>query len=902
VAAGFYLLPQLGLAGTLASAVALNAVVALAAILLGLFGRTEVRVKEIPSNGEGHREPLPARERLVLWAFLVSGALALALEVLWTRSLLLVFGSTVYSFSTMLAIFLLGLALGGAAMGSLADRLKYPTLALALVEMAIGAITLVSVARINGLPSAFLDGLIRTGFTWGSYMGQKALIAGGILFPVAFLFGATFTLVAKVEVFRERGVGGQVGLLYAFNTVGAILGSLGAGFVLLPWLGLQRSLTLVALCAFGVGAVLFASGAWPIRRSLRAALAAGLVLAGGLGATLVPSWDTRVLSAGVYFHPNTYLSPDGKQNLIDQVLGSLRVKEYVEGLTETAAVVDTPISRMFLVDGKVEASTRFDDMRLQRLQGHLPMLLTPRHGKAINIGLGCGITLGALKVYPLDSFQCVELEKKILNTARAFSEANHSVLDDPRLQIILNDGRNHLLLTDEKYDVITSDPFEPLVGGAASLYTEDHFRNGKARLTKGGLFCQYLPMYQLSPDDFRMIIRSFCRVYPHVTFWYTGIDTILVGSNEPQIIDLKELRRRMAIPGVRESLAGIGITDPAHLLQTFVCDPGKLPEIEGPGLLNTDRNPRIEFSAPRSHLVNTTPMNLRWLMANRHPEDLPLDRTNPEAGAVAEKASAVGILVMEASLGRFESRYPDALEAGRKARAIDPANRAVLYEIAASDNLLADRLLAQGKGDEAKPLLDEALASGEQPLDTFVGLATWAFNSNKPEEARGFIENALVLNPAVPDVVLKMALCLKELGRTQEAMAWCNKALALNPKLLQARFTKADLCIALGDQPGALAVYRDLVGSSPGDMLGQDWLAYGELLAGKNLFPEARKALDRAVALTPNDPRAWYTLARVAKLQGDRAAAQAALNRASALAPEAVKSWLTHDPILGVKE
>ena len=738
-AAGFWIIPELGLSGALWVAVVLNLAVAGASVLvsrwtppLEKWARASAQDPRAKSAGDSSDRLVI---RLALSAFLVSGALALALEVLWTRSLLLVFGSTVYSFTAMLGVFLVGLALGSAVFGLLVNSFEKPLWALGLVEGGIALVTLVSISRVNGLPSAFLDGLIAHGFTWDSYMVQKLLIAAGILFPVSFLFGATFPIVARIEVSMEDRIGSQVGVLYAFNTLGAIAGSLLSGFVLLPALGLQRSLTLVALLALALGVLLVLVR--PRGTPLLPRLAAGVLLAAlGIGAALLtPPWDQKILSAGVYFRPGTYLSPDNKHNLIDQALGDLKVLDYIEGVTETAAVVQTPYGRMFLVDGKVEAATDLVDMRLQRLQGHLPMLLAPRHGKAINIGLGCGITLGSLKVHPLKELQCVELEKDIQRTAKYFAEQNHHVLDNRRLKIIINDGRNHLLLTDQKYDVITSDPFEPLVGGAASLYTEDHFRNGKARLTEGGIFCQYLPMYQLSPEDYRMIVRTFCRVYPHVTFWYTGTDTILVGSQTPQKISLAELSSRMAIPEVKESLADIGITDPVQLLQTFVCDPGKLPEISGRGRVNTDRHPYVEFSAPRSHLANTNPKNLAWLLASYHPEDLPLDLSSEEAVQAAQKAKALGRLVMEASLSRFESRYAEALASARQARELDPKNEAVLFEVAVSANSLAARLIDSGHLQEATVLLDEALATGQLPLLIYGSYATLAFHAGEPQAA-----------------------------------------------------------------------------------------------------------------------------------------------------------------------
>lgn len=894
VAAGFYLLPGFGLSGTRWGAVGLNALVALAALGLGAGMKIAV---EAPRQ-KPERAKMGRAEKIALAAFLISGGLALALEVLWTRSLLLVFGSTVYSFSTMLAVFLLGLALGSALMGLFVEKLPRPLWVLGVLEGGVGLLTLAAVAKVNLLPSDFLDGLIRHGLQWNTYLLYKFLIAGGVLLPVALLFGATFPLVARLEVVREGEVGSRVGILYMFNTLGAIAGSLIAGFVMLPLLGLQRSLNLVALIALGLGVFLILTRVagdllWP-----RIAEACLLVLLGFGLFISTPVWNKKILSAGVYFRPHSYISENGKRNILDQVLGQLTLVRFEEGMTETAAVVDTPVSRMFLVDGKVEAATDLVDMRLQRLMGELPPMFARRLDKAVNIGLGCGITLGGLKVYPFKHFECVELEPKVVQTARFFAKQNDDVLNDPRLKIIINDGRNHLLLTNEKYDVITSDPFEPLVGGAASLYTYNHFEIGKQHLRPGGIFCQYLPMYQLSPSDYQMIIRSFCRAYPHVTLWYTGIDTIMLGSTSPQTLTLQDLEGRMDRKQVKASLAKIGIKTPSQLLQTFVMNPRKVPGLVSEGPLNTDQHPYIEFSAPKSHLRNTTLENLKWLIAHYRPQDVPLDLATQEARQVEEKARQVGLLVMKANMERFSGKYPEALKDYRQARDLDPTNMDVLFGLTAADNLGASQLIQSGDFKTAKILLDEALSTGQQPLDTFSTLATWAFKSGHPEMAETYLQSALHLNPKVPDLNLKMALALESLGRFQEAMGWCEKALKLNPRLTEAKLVKADLLVRTGKRNEALKLYEKVLSAKPEAASGGDWLVVGLLHAQSGHLSRAEEAFEKAARLSPQNPQAWYNLARVRMLLRNRSGALDALERARAIAPGTVEGWLAADPIL----
>jgi len=504
----------------------------------------------------------------------------------------------------------------------------------------------------------------------------------------------------------------------------------------------------------------------------------------------------------------------------------------------------------------------------------------------MNIGLGCGITLGGLKAFPFKQFQCVELEKKILTTAPYFAKQNLNVLEDPRLQVIINDGRNHLLLTDQKYDVITSDPFEPLVGGAANLYTLEHFENGRKHLSEGGVFAQYLPLYQLSPDDYRMIIRTFCRVFPHVTLWYTGEDSIMLGTMDEQKITLDELKKRMAIPEVKKSLAEVGITTPEQLLQTFVMDPKKVPEVNGEGKLNTDRRPRIEFSAPRSHLANTTPKNLDWLLSNYRPQDMPLDLSTEEAKAASNRAEKMGRFQMEAALARYQGNPVKALGICNEARKLDPSNRAILFETAVNENVLAKMFIKAGGLEKARDLLDDALSTGRSTLTTLDNLATLAFHAGKPELALEYTKRAIALNPRLASTTLRMALCFMALHKPSEALPWCEKAMKLNPEYTQAYFTRGDIAFSLGEPDKALELYKQALNKKGAVYAASDWRIYGAMLAKKGRLEEAKDAVMKSLDMAPDDSASWLELARLYHALGRDADAAAALSKAKSLRKE----------------
>jgi len=215
------------------------------------------------------------------------------------------------------------------------------------------------------------------------------------------------------------------------------------------------------------------------------------------------------------------------------------------------------------------------------------------------------MTVAAVAVHPAEQIDVAEIEPLVSNAARLFAEGHYHVLDDRRVHLIFNDGRNHLLLTDRRYDVITSDPIEPSVAGAASLFTVDHFRIARSRLAPGGIMCQFLPLYELEPREYQSILRSFAAAFPHVTVWWTGDDTFLIGSEEPITIDFARLATQVQDPSVRNDLDDVGLADPYRLLATFLfaLKPGDPPTTDAP--LNTDNHPYVEFTSPKRRWMPT---------------------------------------------------------------------------------------------------------------------------------------------------------------------------------------------------------------------------------------------------------------------------------------------------------
>jgi len=454
------------------------------------------------------------------------------------------------------------------------------------------------------------------GFNWTGDIAARVVVSAALMILPTLLFGSTFPLVVALEANRLDTLGRRLGTVYAANTLGAIGGSLVGGFVLLPWLGMQRSQQALAVLLVLVGAaVLLGARQWTPRA--RWASAAGLFAGTILAVSASEPWNQKLLSLGVFFTPQAYITPDKRLTLAKE-LGQDRLLYYREGRTSTVAVLlKEGTHKSFRVDGKPEMSTLPVNLRLGRMMKHLPMLLHPKPRVVLNIGLGSGMTVAAVAAHPAEQIDVAEIEPLVSNAARLFAEEHYHVLDDRRVHLIFNDGRNHLLLTDRRYDVITPDPIEPSVAGAASLFTVDHFRIARSRLAPGGIMCQFLPLYELEPREYQSILRSFAAAFPHVTVWWTGDDTFLIGSEEPITIDFARLATQVQDPSVRNDLDDVGLADPYRLLATFLfaLKPGDPPTTDAP--LNTDNHPYVEFTSPKRRWMPTVKANHEELLRRK---------------------------------------------------------------------------------------------------------------------------------------------------------------------------------------------------------------------------------------------------------------------------------------------
>lgn len=632
--AGFFLLPRLGLRGTMATA----GVMSLGAALGGAWaGRGKVSREEPPRSlappppgKEGINRGTPPDPRFLAAGALLGGFAAILFEIAWTRVLHLFIGTSVYAVALALGGFLLGVGGGGllARMvprgeGSLPGRLRDIQMRVALW----GAVVSFALGK---FPFFLLKIYARTGghFALRDFL-IFASVATALVLPAAYM-GYAFPLLAEAESEASGGVGRGVGTGLALLTLGNLLGAWLTTFLLIPGIGLRGSLLLGVVAAAGAG-VLYGRGADRPRRIMRRVAPLVPILL----AVLLPGWDPAVMNSGYYLYslpappedefpgptpPPAHLyageggalesSIRARQREVwapwggDPPASSFTFLFERDGLSSTVAVVRSePVGVLTLrIDGKADASTSLPDMRTQVLLGELPMLLSAQ-GRVLVVGLGAGVTLGSVERHPVSGVDVVEIEPAVVEAARYFSEANGEALDDRRVRIFVDDARHYLTVAPLRYDAIISEPSNLWIGGVANLFTREYFRISRGALSAGGLFCQWIHLYGISLPEIRGVVRTFLESYPDATAWMSSeADLLLVGSPRPGEWhpSLSEIRRRMGDPKVRADLARARIHDPEDLLASLVALPAGLRRFAAEGRVNTDDRPWLEFSTPRS--------------------------------------------------------------------------------------------------------------------------------------------------------------------------------------------------------------------------------------------------------------------------------------------------------------
>jgi spermidine synthase len=601
--AGFYLLRVHDMATTTVVAVIINFGVAGVGYMLSKQAPHRPAV-HAPRDGAAPPASVPGAT-LVYAAIALSGLSALGAEVVWTRLLSLMLGASVYTFSIILAVFLIGLGFGSSA-GSVLARGNRPRNALGWSQLLLtGAVAWAAYMMARSLPYWPINPSLSPS-PWITFQIDllRSLVA---VFPAAFLWGASFPLAIAAVMGPGQDAGRLVGRVYAANTVGAIIGSVFFSVLVIPHFGTQQGERILIGTAMLSAIVVFAS---MLRRSVpdaprrdaRALIPLGTGQLAGIGGALViaiallaavPKVPDGLIAYGRFLP--TYTTQPKYLYVGEGMNSSIAVSEEASG------------ARNFHVAGKVEASSLPQDMRLQRMLGQLSALLVREPKSVLVVGFGAGVTAGSFVLHPgIKRIVICEIEPLIPEVVSTyFARENYNVAHDPRVEIVYDDARHFILTTKEKFDVITSDPIHPWVKGAATLYTKEYFELVKQHLNPGGVVTQWVPLYESSPAVVKSEVATFFNVFTDGTVWSNdiegrGYDLVLAGHATPQTIDVDSMQARLSRPDgarIAQSLAEVGLPSAISLLSTYGGQARDLTPWLADAQINRDSNLRLQYLA-----------------------------------------------------------------------------------------------------------------------------------------------------------------------------------------------------------------------------------------------------------------------------------------------------------------
>ena len=878
VLSGFVLVPAVGVSGTL--------LVGVAASLLAMGVAIVLAARTADSDAQPARPPAPVAQRarrqartqqppvrvrqlldvprpLLAGALLaITGASTFIAEVTWTRVFSLLAGPSTYAFAATVASFICGLAVGASAAASIGSRTRRPALAVALLlGAAMAAAAWAANAAGTSLPRSIILDFASSPDV--SIVGH-AITLGVTILPMAIGLGAAFPLSLSLAGGTEAPPR-TIGALYAVNTVAAMAGSLATGFVLIPALGLEGTLS-VATGLLGLGALLAAwfSGA---ALTTRAVVLVPSVVALLVALTGEP-WDRELLASGSYKYASSV--PPGLD--VETALKSGELLYYRDGASATVSVKRLTGSLSLAIDGKVDASTA-GDMLTQKLLAHLPLLL---HGDAKEIcviGLGSGVTLASALTHPVTRVDLLEISPQVVEASRLFVQGGRSPLDDPRTRLIVADGRTHLALSRRKYDVIVSEPSNPWMAGVAALFTREFFDAARLRLTDHGVICQWVNTYDISASDLQSIVATFTAVFPHATMWLAGDgDLMLVGSPDSLDLRLNQMARPWTREEVKADLRTVAVTSPFGLLSMFIGgDEAAARFAAGASQQNDDRM-ALEFSAPQALRTAARRENVTSLRALVQPSARPAVVVRAWEGATGEDLAQRAVMLRRA--GAFEAAY----DAARQALERSPDSADALQA-------LVETAAATGRQGEATSLLASLVTRHPDLVAPSVALSKLYAASGSFEPAVKTASDAVQRHPDDPAALEQLASIYADAGDA-ERLDSVVSALGRFPDRAGVHYYAAASHFLRGElDPAQQAALRALE-RDPRHARAQNLL--GAIYATRGDTASARQAFKASLALDAQDPATYQNLAQLEMSTGNTATAARLLGEVLSLDPSSV--------------
>jgi len=805
-ACGFLMIRYIGVERTIYLCSGLNIVVGIVAWRIPLEAVRSTPVSKEDgtsrqaSESAAQRKDGRTRAFLVPLLFFIAGYVALANEVLWTRFLSLLMHNTVYTYTLTLTVVLLGIVIGSMIVRRWADQMRRRALLFGGVQVAIG----IAVMLVMMLPAAWWE-------QWRDPMSMSSqlwLVMAVLLVP-GILSGISFPLAIRMVVTDPSQAGQGVGRMAALNTLGGIGGALSVGFLVLPLCGLHKTLWLTTALSIGCGIVAWiwlerATAAW-----MRAALSLGSVAI----------WMAVPLVMGTEL-PASHLANNGA--LVD----------FREGISSQVAVVRREESLQLEIDRLWQGENRKNH---QIMAAHLPMLLHPAPQSALVIGIGPGKTAQRFLMYPsLEKLVCVDIERELIPLVRLYFDGQW--LDDPRVKIIFEDGRNYVTHTDQKFDVISIEVGQAFRPGVASFYSAEFYERAKEQLKPGGLVSQFAPLgfFSHRTDEFRTVVRTFMEVFPNCVLWYNDTESLLIGSLESEIrlsperlaliVDDERIHRDLEYSpwgGPKYWL-----NQPAMILGGFLAGRDGLENLAADAAVYHDDRPYLEYTA-NSHFSAAEFPVLQLIQANLDPIESVLDDdANSELVSQAQTIRTKNLRDIAAdskanasgqAMARGDHRQAESLV--REALRLNP-DRVRLY------SRLGIILLHQEELEAAIAIFREGLARDPNDVSCLLGLGLAHLRSANLDLAIAALKQAAARSPSFADPHFHLGHAYRQRNNHLAAIEAYQEALRIEPDDAMTHFHLGS-ALEMVDRPKDAAGHlREAVRISPDAMPARNSLAW----------------------------------------------------------------------------
>jgi spermidine synthase len=701
VAAGFWILPTFGYTLATVFGASLNGVAAIASAVLSRYleGVESVDKLAVPPAKSEDALSLDAQKshglsRTLFFCFALSGFCALALEVLWTRLLTLVFIGTTFAYTTMLTAMLTGIALGSALAALYTDRIRHHALWYGLVQGAIGVSCVAMLGVFAKLPEWMSLMRFDSGGDWAGLTHAWFVLSFSVLLVPTLLFGAGFPLIVRALINSAPELGRRTGSLYSVNTFGGVAGSLACGFAIIPLLGTQRGIVLLS-------ALMLASGMYVILRAPDIRRSRKWAGAGFLGAAFIAGLFTAPDDIGMAMN-RSYIG------YRDQILF---FHEGTEGTVVVSGASAEHLTDRTLWINAVQATMSIQKgVRMNRFQGVLPVLFNREPKTALFMCFGSGVTVGTLAQSPFERIDAVELSADVLKAAPQFASDNLDVVNNPRVSIHVDDGRNFLTITKNTYDVITFEPMPLAVAGVSTFYTTEYYRLCLEHLAPGGVVSQWIPLHSLNPVLVRDLTATFAEVFPYHCAWLINADLFLTGSNAPLVVDYDTAVERLSRPELKKILANASFPNPVDVLGCFYMSQQNVEAYAKGGRIMSDDLPWAEFEAPKLMFERNVAPALRELWPfYEGPEVLVKTRTQ-EQRELLEKRGKSNRAMLEGKRMVFEGPAAAAEDKFIEALRIDDTNADAAHQLSEVVPMKAEFYMRGQEFRAAASLLDRAIS------------------------------------------------------------------------------------------------------------------------------------------------------------------------------------------------